>query len=237
MQIILDPGHGGFDPGGGSNYIWKEKDLTLKISQYQKRRFDELGISAVLTRTGDQFLPPNDRVERVRNLAAAGGQPSILISNHINSSGSKGAEVIYSIRDSRTLPDMIAQQLRNVGQNIRNVYTRTNAAGNDFYFIIRGPYNDVQAMIVEYGFADNAEDQQILLYQWEDLAEAVVIAVAEYLGVAYFEPTFIVYRVQDGDSLYTIANKYNTTVQSIRENNGLVNNNLEVGQELYIYPR
>lgn len=235
MQIILDPGHGGFDPGGGSNYIWKEKDLTLKISRYQKRRFDELGIPAVMTRSGDQFLPPNDRVARVRELSA--GQPSILISNHINNGGSKGAEVIYSIRDAATLPEMIAQELRNAGQNIRNVYTRTNAAGNDFYFIIRGPYDDVQAMIVEYGFADNAADQQILINRWEDLAEAVVIAVTNYLGMPYFDPTFIIYRVQEGDSLYSIANKYNTTVQSIRENNGLVNNNLDVGQELYIYPR
>ena len=235
MQIILDPGHGGFDPGGGSNYIWREKDLTLKISLYQKRRFDELGIPAVMTRTGDQFLPPNDRVQRVRDLSA--GQPSILLSNHINNSGDKGAEVIYSIRDDPTLPEMIAQEIRNAGQNIRNVYTRTNAAGTDFYFIIRGPYEDVQAMIIEYGFADNPADQQILINRWEDLAEAVVIAVSNYLGVQYFEPTFIIYRVQEGDSLYTIANQFNTTVQSIRENNGLVSNNLEVGQELYIYPR
>ena len=29
MQIIIDPGHGGFDPGGGSNNFFKEKDLNL----------------------------------------------------------------------------------------------------------------------------------------------------------------------------------------------------------------
>ena len=236
MQIILDPGHGGFDPGGGSNYIWREKDLTLKISRYQKRRFDELGISAVMTRTNDEFLPPNERLQRVRDLSYI-NPPSILISNHINNSGSKGAEIIYSIRDDPTLPQMIGQELRNAGQNIRNVYTRTTNSGNDFYFIIRGPYENVQAMIVEYGFADNAADQQILINRWEDLAEAVVIAVTKYLGLQYTEPTFFIYRVQEGDSLYTIANRFNTTVQSIRENNGLVNNNLDVGQELYIYPQ
>jgi N-acetylmuramoyl-L-alanine amidase len=235
MQIILDPGHGGFDPGGGSNYIWQEKNKTLDISRYQKRRFDELGIPAVMTRSGDDFLPPNDRVARVRELSA--GKPSILLSNHINNSGSKGAEVIYSVRDDPTLANMIGQELKNAGQNVRNVYTRTNYAGNDFYFIIRGPYENVQAMIIEYGFADNAADQQILIYRWEELAEAVVIAVTKYLGNDYFEPTFIIYRVQDGDSLFSIANKYNTTVQSIKDNNGLTNNNLDVGQELYIYPR
>ena len=30
MFVILDPGHGGSDPGGGSNSFWKEKDLNFK---------------------------------------------------------------------------------------------------------------------------------------------------------------------------------------------------------------
>ncbi|HHU55684.1 MAG TPA: LysM peptidoglycan-binding domain-containing protein [Acholeplasmataceae bacterium] len=234
MQIIIDPGHGGFDPGGGSNHLWTEKSKTLQISQYQKRRYDELGIPAVMTRTGDEFLPPNARINRINELA--GSEPSILISNHINSSGSKGAEVIYSIHGDPTLPNMIADQIRARGQNIRNVYTRTNYAGDDFYFVIREPVDNVQGMIVEYGFSDNPADKQILTYRWEDLAEAVVEAVAQYLGYDYFEPTFVVYRVQEGDSLFTIANKFNTTTQHIRENNGLTSDNLFVGQELYIYP-
>ena len=56
MLVIIDPGHGGWDPGGGSNNLWLEKDMNLKISQYQKRRFDELGIPATLTRTTDETL-------------------------------------------------------------------------------------------------------------------------------------------------------------------------------------
>ena len=34
MKIIIDPGHGGFDPGGGSNQYFKEKDINLLISNY-----------------------------------------------------------------------------------------------------------------------------------------------------------------------------------------------------------
>ena len=41
-MIIIDAGHGGWDPGGGSNEYFKEKEMTKKISDYQKRRFDEL---------------------------------------------------------------------------------------------------------------------------------------------------------------------------------------------------
>ena len=38
-MIIIDPGHGGSDIGGGSNNFWQEKDLALKISLYQYQRF------------------------------------------------------------------------------------------------------------------------------------------------------------------------------------------------------
>lgn len=234
MKVILDPGHGGFDPGGGSNALWKEKDLTLKISKYQKQRFDELGIPAVLTRDNDEFLPPATRVSRINELA--GGEYAIMISNHINSGGDKGAEVIYSIRNNSTLPNMIADEFRARGQNIRNVYTRKNYAGKDYYFVIRGSQDNIEPMIVEYGFADNSVDQQLLLNRWGDLAEGVVKAVAEYLGVNYSPPKANVYRVRPGDSLYTIAQKFNTTVQKLKANNNLTSNLLQVGQELIINP-
>ena len=49
FMVIIDAGHGGWDPGGGSNSYFKEKDMTKKISDYQKRRFDELGIPSLRT--------------------------------------------------------------------------------------------------------------------------------------------------------------------------------------------
>ena len=50
MKVIIDPGHGGYDPGGGSNQYFKEKDINLLISKYQDSRFKELGINSYLTR-------------------------------------------------------------------------------------------------------------------------------------------------------------------------------------------
>ena len=43
-MIIIDPGHGGMDFGGGTNIYFKEKDKNLDISLYQYNRFKELGI-------------------------------------------------------------------------------------------------------------------------------------------------------------------------------------------------
>ena len=87
-MIIIDAGHGGWDPGGGSNDFFKEKDLTKKISDYQKRRFDELGIPSKRTRTTDETISPNERVNRVLN-AFGNNSDVIVVSNHINAGGVK----------------------------------------------------------------------------------------------------------------------------------------------------
>ena len=122
-MVIIDAGHGGFDPGGGSNIYFKEKDLTLKISKYMKKRFDDLGIPSILVRDSDITLDPTSRINKIASLGATPND--ILISNHINSGGSNGGEVIYSIRGNNVLPKKIAEELKKTGLSIRNVYTRT----------------------------------------------------------------------------------------------------------------
>ena len=61
-RIIIDPGHGGKDPGAlGKNGI-KEKDVMLKLAKILADRVrDDLKCEAILTRTSDTFLPLEDR--------------------------------------------------------------------------------------------------------------------------------------------------------------------------------
>ena len=230
-MVIIDVGHGGFDPGGGSNIYFKEKDITSKISKYMKKRFDELGIPSVLVRTGDETLNPSERISKIVSLGAKDND--ILISNHVNSGGSKGAEVIYSLRGNNTLPNLIGNNLKQTGIPIRNIYTRRGKTGKDYYFILRNttPNN---AMIVEYGFADDDEDTYRILYNWPTLAEAVVKAVSEYLNIEYSNPNEITYIVKPNDSLYKIAEKYKTSVSKIKENNNLTTNTIYPGAILKI---
>lgn len=230
-MVIIDAGHGGFDPGGGSNIYFKEKDITRKISNYMKNRFDELGIPSVLVRNADETLDPSERINKIVSLGAS--ENDILISNHVNSGGAKGAEVIYSIRGNNTLPNLIANSLKDTGVSIRNVYTRRGKTGKDYYFILRNtsPNN---AMIVEYGFADDDEDTYRILYNWPSLAEGVVKAVSEYLDIEYTNPNEITYIVKPNDSLFEIAKKYNTTISKIKENNGLTTNTIYPGAILKI---
>ena len=230
-MIIIDAGHGGWDPGGGSNEYFKEKDLTKKISDYQKRRFDELGIPSKRTRTSDETLNPTQRVKRIENLGAA--PDDILISNHINNAGTGGGEVIYSLKSGDGLPKLIGNNLENVGLPIRNVYQRVGRTGKDFYFILRDTIPN-NSMIIEYGFANNEYDTNLLKTRWFELAEAVVKSIADYLGVEYTFPNYQIYTVEENDSLYEIANKYNTSINDIKIKNNLLNDTITTGDVLIV---
>lgn len=59
--------------------------------------------------------------------------------------------------------------------------------------------------------------------------------IEECFGEEYEAPSSnITYTVQKGDNLYSIANKYNTTVNEIKSLNNLTSNNLSIGQQLRI---
>lgn len=230
-MVIIDAGHGGWDPGGGSNEYFKEKDLTKKISDYQKRRFDELGIPSKRTRTSDETLNPDQRVNRIKELGSS--FDDILISNHINNAGTGGGEVIYSLKSGDGLPKLIGKNLKDAGLPIRSVYQRMGRTGKDFYFILRETEPNT-SMIIEYGFANNEYDTNLLRTKWFELAEAVVKSIADYLGVEYTSPNYEVYTVKCGDTLDEIARRFSTSVNNIKVNNSLTNDIINVGDVLIV---
>ncbi len=69
--VVIDPGHGGEDPGAKGRHGSYEKDITLNISQRLQRLIDaEPGMRAVLTRDGDYYLPLAVRVAKARAVRA-----------------------------------------------------------------------------------------------------------------------------------------------------------------------
>ncbi len=183
MKIIIDSGHGGKDPGGGSNYLWKEKDKVLEISLYQYERFKELGIDVVLTRDKDVYLDSQERTKIVKDSKA-----DICISNHINAFNGKaeGAETIHSIHSDGKLANLILDKLVEVGAKRRRVFCKEHETikGKDYYYMHRLT-GSVQTIIIEYGFADNADDTKRIADNWKTYAEVVIRAVCEYAGLDY----------------------------------------------------
>lgn len=235
-KVIIDPGHGGTDSGATGNNLL-EKDYNLLISKYMYDRFKELGIPVAITRDSDTTLSPTDRVNTILN-KFGNSSDVILISNHVNSGGGEGAEVIYALRNRDTLARRILENIGAAGQETRKYYQRRlpSDTSKDYYFIHRNTGN-LEPLIVEYGFIDNTKDVEFLKENYKELAEAVISAVANYIGVPYTPPEGITtntYVVQKGDSLYSIANKLGTTVSELKKENNLTTNTLQIGEVLRI---
>lgn len=235
-KVIIDPGHGGTDSGATGNNLL-EKDYNLLISKYMYDRFKELGVPVAITRDSDTTLSPTDRVNTILN-KFGNSSDVILISNHVNSGGGEGAEVIYALRNRDTLAKRILENIGAAGQTTRKYYQRRlpSDTSKDYYFIHRNTGN-LEPLIVEYGFIDDTKDVEFLKENYKELAEAVISAVANYIGVPYTPPEGITtntYVVQKGDSLYSIANKLGTTVSELKKENNLTTNTLQIGEVLRI---
>lgn len=235
-KVIIDPGHGGTDSGATGNNLL-EKDYNLLISKYMYDRFKELGVPVAITRDSDTTLSPTDRVNTILN-KFGNSSDVILISNHVNSGGGEGAEVIYALRNRDTLAKRILENIGAAGQETRKYYQRRlpSDTSKDYYFIHRNTGN-LEPLIVEYGFIDDTKDVEFLKENYEELAEAVISAVANYIGVPYTPPEDLItntYVVQKGDTLYSIANKLGTTVSELKKENNLTSNTLQIGEVLRV---
>ena len=83
--IVIDPGHGGEDPGAIGPRKTKEKDIVLNFARTLKKMFDKKeGYRAVLTRNGDYFLPLKERTKIAEDYHA-----ELFISIHADSNHKK----------------------------------------------------------------------------------------------------------------------------------------------------
>ena len=108
----------------------------------------------------------------------------------------------------------------------------------DYYFMQRNTGN-TESITVEYGFLDSkGDDVNLLKNKWQNLAEAVVRAVTQYAGIPYNIQdngnNSNTYTVVSGDSLWSIAKKFNTSVDELKKFNNLSSNLLSIGQVLMI---
>ncbi|MGG2084535.1 N-acetylmuramoyl-L-alanine amidase [Lysinibacillus pakistanensis] len=152
--IILDPGHGGKDPGTvvGSN---SEKAITLKVSTLVKQKLEAAGAKVLMTRTSDTYPSLQDRVDFTNE-----NYGEIFVSIHVNSAtntSAQGTETYYAI----TTGDMhqedidLASFVNN--QIVNNLKMKNRGVKEEQYYVIRNTI--IPAILVELGFLTNSEDR------------------------------------------------------------------------------
>lgn len=133
--VMLDPGHGGHDPGAiGGRGTW-EKDITLDLALEMARALDEQpGITVRLTRDRDVFLPLPERVEKARRFRA-----DLFLSLHADSAPNREARGLSAYTLSSKGSDDFSRALAQ----------RENLAGRNGGVDLRHTDADVAAILVD----------------------------------------------------------------------------------------
>ena len=233
-MIVIDPSKGGRESGVTGNGI-VEKDYNLLISEYIFNRLKSLGADVKIIRTTDEYISEDDRANKILN-AYGNNSKVVALSNMLGNTGS-GAEIIYALRNNSNLASALAENLDDAGLIVRKYYQRRseNDTSKDYYNIQKDT-GLIETIIVNYGNINNINEATNIKNEWEDYAEAVVKSLANYTNVPYYKEgeSQEIYTVKKGDSLWKIANKYNTTVEKLKSANNLKTNTLSVGQKLVI---
>lgn len=233
-MIVIDPSKGGRESGVTGNGI-VEKDYNLLISEYIFNRLKSLGADVKIIRTTDEYISEDDRANKILN-AYGNNSKVVALSNMLGNTGS-GAEIIYALRNNSNLASSLTENLDDAGLTVSKYYQRRseNDTSKDYYNIQKDT-GLIETIIVNYGNINNINEATNIKNEWEDYAEAVVKSLANYTNVPYYKEgeSQEIYTVKKGDSLWKIANKYNTTVEKLKSANNLKTNTLSVGQKLVI---
>ncbi len=262
--IMIDPGHGGEDPGRRNPGGLEEKDLALQFSIDLQRAINaRAGYQAALTRTGDYFVS----LGRRRQISEQKGA-HLYVSVHFNAAPSKSARgteiffvslegatdrVLKELEDVENSADLVgglpptdattssdlAKMLVDLRQNdcversqrlathltdrvdrVRGVETRrVKQAG---FAVLKSLF--IPAVLVEVGFLSNAEDVRFV--RSTENRRRYVDALADGI-VAYCEEVEIprigwkIHTVARGETLTSIAARYQMEVAALRVANGI----------------
>lgn len=226
-MVIIDAYRGGSDTGYTSNNVI-EKDFNLMISKYINNRLNELGIKSMLTRDSDKYLSNTDRANIINS------NNGIAISNRLNYGNDNGVEIEYSLKNSSNLSDKIGNAFNDRDIYVNKIYQRRdeNDTSKDYDDLLKN--TNKETIVISYGYINNNDDINNVLNNYIRYAESVVKGIADYYGKNYNYNLENEYIVKKGDTLYSIAKKYNISVNELKNYNNLKSNTLNINQILKI---
>ena len=185
--IVLDPGHGGTDPGAIGPRRTYEKNLNWSMAIQVKSILERAGATVLLTRPGDVDLTPasvSDRDElRVRTMVANNRKADIFVSIHHNSSVNSDLTGTSTYYYPKTPYDaLLAQCLQSAmvrGGGLENIGIRTAN-----FFVVKNAW--MPAALLEIGYISNPQEEQTLnnpAFQ-QKMALAIVAGIDQFFAQA-----------------------------------------------------
>ena len=182
--VVIDAGHGGWDPGKVSVSQHIEKEINLAITLYLQQFLEANGIIVFTTRAEDVALGDRKRVD----LAARANMPTdmqadIFVSIHQNALAKesvKGAQTFYyegSVESKR-----LAEAIQNRIKTSLDPENHMGAKANTAYFLLKE--TKTPAVIVECGFLTNPTEADKLIteeYQ-QRVAWAIFLGIMDYFA-------------------------------------------------------
>lgn len=156
-KIIVDAGHGDYDPGAIGPSGVKEKDVNLSVAKYLKSELESHGAKVLLTRSSDVFLELSERTD-----IANKSDYDAFVSIHSNSfsSTSRGTETFYDTSQNfnGSQSKLLAQDIQAALSQELGTYNR-GYTNNDFYVTRE---NELPSILVELAYLSNPKEEKLL---------------------------------------------------------------------------
>lgn len=160
MKILLDPGHGGTDPGAiNPETRIEEEDITLAVATVLAELLEAAGHAVLSTRTSDVYISPSARLTLIRKW-----QPEAFISIHCNAvdnPAAHGIETIYRDDYDRNLAMCVqAELVAATGMHNRGIKCDGTREYNRNLAVLKNL--ETPAILTEIGFISNTEDLSVI---------------------------------------------------------------------------
>ena len=180
--IIIDPGHGGTDPGASSPKLkLRETDVVLDVSHRLNKLLKDAGFRTYMTRTTDHYITLQDRAGVANQLNG-----NMFVSVHANAASSTSAEGVETLYyPSENNPDD-PRDNKGLAQIFQNAMVQELGARNrglvprEKIYVTRE--TKMPAVLAEIGFLTNpAEEQKLATNAYrQKVAEALFKAIVKY---------------------------------------------------------
>ena len=208
VHVVLDPGHGGLEPGAVTSGGLSEASVNLAVARATGEQLEELGFVVLLTRYEDTRVPILTRVEIAERLDV-----DLLVSIHHQGTDpapiadQPGTEVYYQQEsaDSKRFAGLLREEAIAelglfgdawfVGSDAGATYRANTDTGLDFYGMVRRP--SMPAVLAEMSFLGHSVEVELLGTQEfvEAEARAITNATVRWFGSTdqgsgFVEPSF-----------------------------------------------